>query len=823
MKYSLAQISEIVGGQLYGSARTQVLEDIVFDSRKILSPSNALFMAIPTDVNDGHKYITHAYKEGIRSFLISEKLAFDHFQDAQFLLVEDTVGALKSLALYHRQLHNITSIGITGSNGKTTIKEWLSILIDEDFALVKSPQSFNSQLGVAISVLQIEDHHNFGIFEAGISKKKEMVELSKMINCSIGIFSNIGDAHNAGFLNNLEKIREKAHLFSHADKIIYCSDHQDISSILEEEFSSDRRIAWSNTDHCARYLVQCVTHSLDNTEITISRNSELLFIYSAPFGNESMLENITHCLICTIELGLSPIQIQDRLTRIKSVPLRLEMKQGYDQNIIINDSYSADIHSFVSALEFMNSQGGDLARVLIITDFLDNTTNHQDLYKTIGQLINKYGFKSVFALGSDIQLLQEIVQPETSLKIFVTKQELKSHITQQSLQHSVVLIKGARNYHLEDIADLLSYTNHSTELIINLNAIAHNIKIFKNRLLPTTEIYAVIKASAYGAGSINLAKFLSTQGIYGFAVAHVDEGVELRKAGITKPIIILNPEISGFSKLYSYHLSPEISSIGMLNELIRLSKSEEKFIPIHVKLDTGLHRLGFSSEDLPKLAELINIHDIPIASIFSHLAASNDASKDAFTMMQFAKFDEMYAHLSQLIQKQPKRHILNSAGIIRFPQYQYEAVRLGLGLYGIERIAGLTIDPEKAHRLIAVIATIKTVPKGGTISYGVNFFVDEEKRIGIVNIGYADGVNRLLGHGKGEFVVRQHKVKTIGSICMDMLILDLTDFDDIIEGDVVEIFGSNNPIEKLAEQCGTIPYELLCNISPRLKRVLIQQ
>jgi len=821
MNYSVKNISQIVHGKLSGNGIDYLIRDLLIDSRKISHAEASLFFAIKGDRHDGHKFIGELYEKGVRNFVVSEKIDEIKFAEANFISVSDTLAALQNLCVYHRKQFSIPVLGITGSNGKTIVKEWLYQLMREDKNIVRSPKSFNSQVGVPLSVWQMSEENELGIFEAGISRPDEMEHLGKIISPTIGIFTNVGQSHDENFLDTRQKIREKLKLFVHTETLIYCKDYLQLNEeiVASKPLKNLKIFTWSKKSR-ADLQIGKVTRQTSETEIQGVYKNDFIRI-RIPFTDEASIENSIHCWAFLLFIGYENSVIAQRIQNLSPVAMRLEMKEGINNCSIINDSYNSDLGSLSIALDFLNQQKQHPKKTLVLSDILQSGKNEEALYKEVSELLLKKGVSRLIGIGKAISRQANQFNIE---KIFYNSTvEFLSNYNNTFFINETVLLKGARAFSFEDISKIIQQKAHETVLEINLNAIVHNLNYFRSKLKPDTKIMAMVKAFSYGSGSFEIANVLQFHRVDYLAVAYADEGVELRKAGITLPIMVMNPEEQSYDTMIQYNLEPEIFSfriLGMFDEAVKrnTSKNKEAF-PIHIKLDTGMHRLGFEEKDLNELVVRIkNNKNLKIRSVFSHLAASDETEHDAFTREQIKKFSSMTDKITSRFDYPVLKHILNSAGIVRFPDAQFTMARLGIGLYGIGSSENEQLQLQNVSTLKTIISQIKTVTANETIGYSRKGIAKTDIQIATVPIGYADGLNRKLSNGNGKMIVCGKQAPIIGNVCMDMCMLDITGIP-ANEGDEVTVFGENYPITKVAEDMGTIPYEVFTNVSRRVKRV----
>lgn len=823
MNYTTGDISKIIQAKITGKGnRDLIIRQLLIDSRKLSHAESSLFFAIKGDRHDGHKFIPELYDKGVRTFVVNElPKNTEKLQEACFLLTADTLHALQHLSAHHRKQFSIPVIGITGSNGKTIVKEWLYQLLREDRNIVRSPKSFNSQVGVPLSVWQMSEENELAVFEAGISFPDEMDHLEKIISPTLGIFTNIGQAHDENFLDARQKIREKLKLFVHTGTLVYCKDYLQ----LNEEIVSSKALknlkifTWSKRSR-ADLQVGKVTRYASETELQGVYKNDFIRI-RIPFTDEASIENAIHCWALLLLLGYENNLIAQRMQNLSPVAMRLEMKEGINNCSIINDSYNSDLGSLSIALDFLNQQKQHAKKTLVLSDILQSGKNEEQLYGEVAELLSKKGVTRLIGIGEAISRQQKKFKIEKNF--FASTPDFLSAYNNSFFVNETILLKGARAFGFEDISKIIQQKAHETVLEINLNAVVHNLNYFRSRLKPGTKIMAMVKAFSYGAGSFEIANILQFHRVDYLAVAYADEGIELRKAGITLPIMVMNPEEQSYDTMIQYNLEPEIFSfriLGMFDEAVKRSaKGNKEGFPIHIKLDTGMHRLGFEEKDLNELMVRIrNNKNLKIRSVFSHLAASDEAEHDAFTREQVKKFNGMTDRICSHFDYPILNHILNSAGIIRFPDAQFSMVRLGIGLYGIGTTENEQQQLQNVSTLKTIISQIKHIPANETIGYSRKGIAKTDMQIATVPIGYADGLSRKLSNGKGRMLVGGKFAPIVGNVCMDMCMIDITGIP-ASEGDEVIVFGENYPITKVAADMATIPYEVFTNVSRRVKRV----
>lgn len=806
--YSIQTITEVINGRLLSNADSKI-EHLVYDSRRLQHPETSLFFAIKTVHADGHKFIRDAYKKGVRAFVVSDKILL---QDATVFLVEDTLDALQKLAAHHRQQFNLPVIGITGSNGKTVVKEWLNTLLEEDYQIIRSPKSFNSQIGVPLSVWEINEQHTVGIFEAGISKPGEMERLEKIIHPTIGILTNIGEAHSEGFTSNNEKLLEKLRLFTEADLVI---GQQELIAHLP-----NKKFTWSENEK-ATLTIQSIQKQKASTIINAVFKQDETSL-QIPFTDDASIQNAITCWCFLLYVNKPKEIIQKRFLLLHPVDMRLQLNYGINDCLIINDSYSADPTSLKIALDFLAQQSSGLKSTVIVSDFFESGKSETVLYTEIAELINQYRVQKLIAIGEKIgSRLQGKLKETVTLQTYPTTEDFIQNFKSSDFSKEIILVKGARRAHFESIAILFEQKLHGTVLQINLAALTHNLKEYQKLLKPSTKIMAMVKAFSYGSGGAEIASVLQFHNTAYLGVAYADEGIDLVRSGITIPIMVMNAEASSFAAIVENNLQPVIYSTGLLQSFEGFIKEQGiAGYPIHLEIETGMNRLGFAGEEIENIARHLGTQSfLSVQSVFSHLAGSEDAAEDDFTNLQAMRFNEAVAILEQHISYPFLKHISNSAAIVRHPHLQMDMVRLGIGLYGIEPDAEDRLQLQPVATLRSTIAQIKEVKSGGSVSYNRRGIVHRDSRIATVRIGYADGYSRQFGNGIGRMLVHQQYAPVIGTVCMDMTMLDVTDIAGVKEGDDVIVFGSGLPVQTVAKMINTIPYEIMTSVSGRVKRV----
>lgn len=797
-----------------------LISQIITDSRTVFAPETSIFIAIKGERHDGHQFIEELYRRGIRNFLISDsKIDFSKYPDANFLKVENSLVALQKWASSHREQYNFPVIAITGSNGKTIVKEWLFQLLRNEYTIVRSPKSYNSQLGVPLSVLQMNETHSLGIFEAGISFPKEMEKLATILKPDIGIFTTLTNAHSENFDSEESKAKEKSKLFSTSDTIIFNADNDQIEkSILN--LSAKNKISVGH-QRLASLLVEEVIPSASGTTVNLKYKSEN-FKIQIPFFDRASVEDALLCVGVMLNFEYKIPVIQDRISSLGAVEMRLEMINGINNCTIISDVYNSDISSLGISLDLLNQQKQVSRKTIILSDILQEKMSPQELYGKVSEMLKEKNISRFIGIGTVISAYENLF-PENS-EFYSSTSDFLQKLQLNNFQNEAILIKGARKFELEKITERLQQKVHETVLEINLNAVAYNLNHYRSQLFPNTKIMAMVKAFSYGSGSFEIANILEYNRADYLAVAYADEGADLRNNGITLPIMVMNPEKNGFALLIEKELEPEIYSLKILNDFISYLQSRGiKNYPVHIKIDTGMHRLGFMPNEWNVLSDIIkNSSEIKIVSVFSHLAGSEDQNIDSFTNEQASKLQKACEIIKSATGYDFIVHLLNSSGITRFPKYHFNMVRLGIGLYGVGFDEKENKKLQFTLRMRTVVSQIKTIPKGETIGYGRKGVANKELQIAILPIGYADGFSRKLGNGNGEVNIKGKKYPVIGNVCMDMIMVDVTG-GNLEEGDQVIIFDDQQSLFSLASSMETIPYEVLTSVSSRVKRVYYKE
>ena len=814
MNYTTKEIAEITQSQIIGDKNLQI-HHIAFDSRNIYSTLKTAFIAINTHKNSGEKYISQAIEKGIK-IIISENF-YSEYDGITWIIVENSVKFLQDLAHYHIENQPIKTIGITGSNGKTIVKEWLYQCLWNEFPTVKSPKSFNSQIGLPISLLQTSEKHQVGIFEVGISKPNEMKTLEEIFSPKIGILTHIGTAHSSNFENELQLIKEKLILFKNSEIIIYNGDNEQVCKEIKTQYSDKKLISFGLKTHNDVKII--CDYKDRNQEILVQYFSEKLS-FPANQRDEATLTNALAVICILKEFGFTNEKIVEKINNLKAVEMRLESVNGVRNNLIINDSFNLDLDSLIIAYQFINQYNRD-EKTLVLSDIFDVKNDDVSLYHKVAEITNQQNFKQIFLVGNQISRFQEKFNAKTYT--FSTTKELLESQQLNSIENQLILLKGARIFEFEKIKSHLELQKHDTVLEINLNAILHNINVHKSLLKPETKMCAMVKAYSYGLGGYEIAEFLQHHHIDYLGVAYADEGVDLRKNGITTPILVMNPEQGSYDVIIDYNLEPEIYSLRVLElfaNQLQLKGIQQKY-PIHIKIETGMHRLGFKEHEIDELVENLKKYNVKVASIFSHLSSADVPEEDDYTMEQIHTFQRVSSKISEALGYQPIRHILNTAGITYYSDYQFEMVRIGIGMVGISANPKVKKQLQSAVTFKTVISQISEVKQGESIGYNRKYKAEKDTRIATIPVGYADGIPRLIGNKKGFVGIQNQKVSIVGNICMDMLMVDLQNIK-AKEGDEVIIFNGNPTLEEFSGYCQTIPYEVLTSISRRVKRIYIK-
>ncbi|HJP64270.1 MAG TPA: bifunctional UDP-N-acetylmuramoyl-tripeptide:D-alanyl-D-alanine ligase/alanine racemase [Mucilaginibacter sp.] len=811
--YPITAVKDILGAG--GTIVKEVtISTLLTDSRRITNAAEGLFFALSGRRN-GHEFIAEAYAAGVRNFVVKNQTEM-RMPEANFLLVDDVLTALQKLAAYHRSRFKLEVIGITGSNGKTIVKEWLYQLLASDKNIVRNPKSYNYQIGVPLSVWQIDEKDELGIFEAGISTVNEMDKLEAIIKPSIGVLTHIGPAHDEGFESREQKVLEKLKLFTHSGLLVY---NYDQLVDYEKNIPVKNRFSWSTKFKQADLYVF--------TETVIRRNFYLRAIYKdkeieclIPFMDEASVENAIVCWATMLAMGYSPAETDDRIERLSPVSMRLELKNGINNCSVIDDSYNSDIQSLEIALNFLNQQNQHSKRTVILSDIYQSGLQQDVLYGQVAGMVKTKAVNKFIGIGEALSKYQDSFEVEEK-HFYPDTNTLLQRLKELKLENETILIKGSRSFEFERISQALALKAHETVLEISLNALLNNLNFYRAKLKPGVKVMAMVKAFSYGSGTFEVANMLQYNKVDYLAVAYIDEGVALRMGGISLPVMVLNPESSAFDKLVEYNLEPEIFSFELLDEFVKYAQTHGlSNFPVHLKIDTGMHRLGFEEHDIEILCDLLEENRyIRVQSVFSHLVASDAEEHDEFTKKQIKRFEKAYKKIEQALGYKFIKHIANTSGITRWPQAQYDMVRLGIGLYGIDgAIPEGTSGLQPVATLKTSVSQVRKVQANDTIGYNRNGKLANGGKIATVRIGYADGYLRAFGNGVGKMLVNGEYAPTVGNISMDMSTLDVTNID-VREGDEVIVFNEELKIEELAREIRTIPYEILTNVSQRVKRV----
>jgi len=829
MTYSITEISNVLN--LTGEHiidEDAIVSQLLTDSRSLTQPQETIFFALRTDAGDGHNYIPDLFDKGVRNFVVaSDYYPLPECAGANYLAVESPLEALQALATFHRRrFRELPVIGITGSRGKTTVKEWLYQLLKDDYRIVRSPRSYNSQIGVPLSLWDIDNNTDLAIIEAGISTTGEMDNLQAMIRPTTGIITNLGSEHNDGFASMEQKAQEKAKILFNCDCIVYCADDPLVTHTIAPLLETDvaQAMSWSRNHNEAPLQVDNTVRNENNTTIHYTCDGQPGTVI-IPFTADRDLDNAITCLAVLLNLGLDRDLIAQRMEALTPVGTRLNVIEGVNDCTVIVDSYTSDYNSLTPALNFMTRRAGNRPCTVILSDLATESYSGDELYIRVSELLKTKRVNRLMGIGKDMCRYSRYFADLPQARFFNDTQEFMNDFAKGDFDDETILIKGDPRFGFSQIIDLLEAKQHMTVMEVDLNALSHNYKFFKSLIKPETKTIGMVKASGYGAGSYEIAKTLQDCGCDYLAVAVHDEGVDLRKASITMPIIVLNPNGVNYKAMFQYHLEPELYNLDMGLDLIKEGKKYGVHdFPVHIKIDSGMHRLGFTREQLPDLINLLKGQDIITpASVFSHLSVADEPGQDDYTMAQFNYFDECCAIVQGAFDHHIMRHILNTSGIVRFPERQYDMVRIGIGLYGVRTLfdgSEDTLKPVSALR--SIIISIKDWPAGTTIGYGRHGVLERDSRIATVTIGYADGFDRHFGNGHVSMWLNGKLCPTIGTVCMDAVMIDVTDVPCKV-GDTVEIFGEHVPIEQLSEARGTIPYEILTSVSPRVKRVYYRE
>lgn len=815
MSINIQSVIPEIQAQFVGNQRAVAIDNISIDSRSLQNGPHTLFFALKGLNNDAHLYINDLIEKGVQNFVVTH-IPGEAQGKANFLMVENTLAALQQLAAYYRSLFHFPIIGLTGSNGKTIVKEWLNFLLSPDYNVIRSPKSYNSQVGVPLSVIAINEKHNLGIFEAGISTVSEMEKLEKIIKPTIGVLTNIGSSHDEGFQNLEEKVKEKLLLFKESEVIIYQKNN-----LVEKYIApTTKSFSWSLELKDADVFI-FKTEINDNSTTIYYQYHSGDFELTIPFLDKASVENAISCLMALLYLKYDNATIQSRMELLYPVEMRLKVKNGINACSIIDDSYSSDFQSLKIALDFLESQKQNKKKTVILSDIFQSGLSNEELYAKVAKLIVSNHISRVIGIGETISAFQDHF---VNCLTFKNTDDFVAHFEELNFSNETILIKGARSFQFEKIVNLLEEKTHETILEINLNAISHNLNFFKSKLKPKVKMMVMVKAFGYGSGGLEIAKLLEYHKVDYLGVAFADEGISLRMGGIKTPIMVLNPESTSFPAIIQYQLEPEIYTIKGLHAFLKIAEQKNiKNYPIHIKIDTGMHRLGFEADSIDELiAALKGNQTVQVKSILSHMATSDDLKHKDFALSQINLFERLTTKIMTEVGIHPIRHILNTSGISNYPEAQYDMTRLGIGLYGVSNDEEEQKELENVGTLKSIISQIRTIPAGDSVGYGRRFMAHQPTRVATIPIGYADGISRGWGNGKGYVKIKNQKATILGSVCMDMLMVDVTDID-CKEGDSVIIFGESPTVTEMAHQLNTIPYEILTSISQRVKRVFYRE
>ena len=814
---TLPQLEQILGSKGLGLALSQGITQISIDSRQVLHAEQTLFVALKGAKANGITFVDSLIEAGVGCFLVDKNAALPDswLEKACFIPVSDTRAALQSLASYQRGEFTKPIVGITGSNGKTIVKEWLGQVLSQQFAVAKSPKSYNSQVGVPLSIFGIQPYHQVAILEAGVSKKGDMDTLAGMIRPDLGIFTNIGSAHEEGFAGIHEKIAEKLKLFAGTKLLLYCKDQDLLAHTIEQAVAEGNRISWSK--HPGADFSVSWKSLESSSRIVVMKQDLQTHTFQVPFTDQASLENVTHVILAALSLGQEASAIQEGLSHLKPLDMRLTLKPGLNESLLIDDTYNNDLAGLRVALEFLSQQRPKRSKILILSDLLQQGLPEK-IYTEVAELIQSYGIDRIIGVGTEIQRLEKLVDIPTST--FESTELLLQKLDPDQFQNDLILLTGARSFAFEKIVNRLQQRIHGTTLEINLNALTHNFNFYKRQLAPSTRVMVMVKAFAYGGGAAEIANHLQTLGADYLAVAYTDEGVTLRKQGIQLPIMVLNPVEESFDLLYQYQLEPVVFSPEFFRKMGNFARNQGLPLSIHLDLDTGMNRLGFEQAQLEELKDLLlAFPELKVASLYTHLVGADEEVHHDFSVQQLELFMEMSEAIGSKLGYQPLRHALNSAGIVRYPDYQLDMVRLGIGLYGVEVTGKHDSSLKAVSNLKTTISQVKTLAAGVTVGYSRKGSLPEGGRIATLAIGYADGYDRRFSQGKGYVLLHGKKAPVIGNVCMDMVMVDVSAIPEAKAGDEAIVYGELISLKELADRIGTIPYELLTNISTRVKRV----
>ncbi len=819
MLFQIEEIASITEGKLTGRGNRTVSR-LVTDSRIHCIPEESVFIALSGPHHNGHQFIDRLYAKGIRCFIVSNPQE-SACEEASFVIVPDTLNALHKLAAHCRKKFKGPLIAITGSNGKTIVKEWLAQIMSRNKNIIRSPKSYNSQVGVPLSLWLLDNEFEYAIIEAGISKVGEMERLERIILPDFGIMTNIGEAHQENFLDLENKIDEKLKLFEHCSSILYCKDHKLIDKIINNKYGSTEKklFCWSRNE-LADLTVNKVLQKESSTILQATYRGGEISV-QIPFIDHASVENAINVWLLLLVLEWNKNETSEGFKLLNPIAMRLELKKGINDCTLINDTYNSDLASLEIALDFLEQQPQQNKKTLILSDIFQSGRTNDDLYKRVSEMVHKRGVDKFIGVGESLYYQADKFQGNK--KFFKSTDEFLKHFSRNQFRNEIILLKGARNFEFERISGQLEFQVHETVLEIRLNAIANNLNYFRKKLEPETKVMVMVKAFAYGSGSFEIANTLQFHGVDYLAVAYTDEGVTLREEGISLPIMVMSPDPSSLENLTRYSLEPEIYNQRMYTSFVEHTRKQGlSSYPIHIKVDTGMHRLGFQPDEVDDLIkELQYTKEVKVVSVFSHLAGSENPGLDEFTHTQLKIFRDIRQKFKNSISESKIIfHILNSAGIERFPAARFDMVRLGIGLHGIGVLPGNSLSIVSTFK--STLTQIRKIRKGESIGYGRKVIAEKDKQIGIIPVGYADGLNRKLGNGRGMVYYQGIRIPIVGDICMDMCMIDISGIS-ASEGDEVEIFGKHVKIQEIADLLDTIPYEILTGVSRRVKRIYIQE
>jgi alanine racemase len=824
LAYTINDIANILDADAEIKAPATI-EYLLIDSRKIVFPERSLFFALQGPRRDGHDFILEVNERGVNNFVVLNEFDTSKYPSANFIKVDDVLKSLQQLAAHHRKQFSFPVIGITGSNGKTIVKEWLYQLLSSEYNIVRSPRSYNSQIGVPLSVWQMNESHTIGIFEAGISVPNEMQKLAGIIQPTVGVLTNIGEAHNEGFLDYTHKFSEKIKLFENCPVVIARRKEVNAEKSYLEDQLNTQFLTWGLASG-NEFTVEDITKTEKQTSFKIHCKGSQLKV-QIPFTDEASIENAITCCCVMLQLKYDGDVIAERVKNLQPVEMRLEQKKGVNNSYIINDSYSNDPYSLSIALDYLKQQAGDQPTTVILSDFLQSAENKNKLYEHLATELHQRNITRLIGIGDEMIRNKKAISSLFKGKVvcFETPNDFFDSFTTHQFKDEYILLKGARLYEFEKISHWLEQKVHQTVLEVNLTALSHNLKTYQQQLKPTTKVMAMVKAFSYGSGTAEVARVLQFHKVDYLAVAYADEGVELRKAGISLPIMVMNPDELSFEVLIEYDLEPEIYGMHILQgfDQYLLTQGLRQF-PVHIKIDTGMHRLGFDPTEVKELCDyLASAKTIAVRSVFSHLVASEAAEHDAFTKEQAKLFEEACQQIQSSIRYKFLKHVANSSAINRHPKLQYDMVRLGIGLYGVDSSTAMQQQLQTVATLRSTISQIRNVAAGETVGYNRKGVITKDSIIATVRIGYADGLSRHLGNGKGKMLLNGKLASIVGNVCMDMTMIDITGIPNVTVGDEVEVFGKIISVQQVAEWSGTIAYEILTSVSQRVKRVYVEE